>query len=175
MSTWNLANIVEEVTKILNEGYDGLQEHRSGTPTLEYLESVAKIRYSLSVVAKVLKNAHKGHHFMELIKAAAEVCSHRKVNCIDPTGQKDTVGPVIYLLKLIVRQYGMPCLRVAAQVHDWLIPDQLKSTQVSIDNGYVEHTRSMCILNLIGEISGSICHIWRSLQEHPRGCEWYHI
>ena len=133
MSTQNLASIVEKVTKVLTEGYGGLQERRSGTPTLEYLEGVAKVRYSLSVVAEVLKNAHKGHHFMELITVAAKMCSDHKVNCIDPTDQQNTVGPMIYLLKLIVRQYGMPCLRVAAQVHNWLIPAQLKSTQVSSD------------------------------------------
>ena len=69
---------------------------------------------------------------MELIRAAGRVCSDCEVNCIDPTGRKDTVGPVIYLLKLIVRQYGMPCLKAAAEVHEWLIPIQLKSTQVSV-------------------------------------------
>ena len=132
-STQDLSSIIEEVTKILIEGYSGLQEHRHCTPTLEFLEGVAKVRYSLSVVAKVLKNAHKGHHFMELITAAAKMCSDHKVNCIDPTDQQNSVGPEIYLLKLIVRQYGMPCLRVAAKVHDWLIPAQLKSTQVSSD------------------------------------------
>ena len=133
-STYNLASSVEEVTAILNEGYGGLQEHRYGTPTLEYLESVAKVRYSLSVIAEVLKEDHKGHHFMELLKAAAKLCSDCEINCIDPTGQTDTVGPVVYLLKLIVRQYGMPCLRVAAQVHDWLIPAQLKTKHVSNGN-----------------------------------------
>ncbi len=131
LSTYNLASIVEEVTKILNEGYDGLQEHQHGTPTLEYLESVAKVRYSLSVVAEVLKEDHRGHDFMELLKSAAKVCSDCEINCIDPTGRTDTVGPVVYLLKLIVRQYGMPCLSVAAQAHDWIVPAQLKSTHVN--------------------------------------------
>ena len=100
---------------------------------MEYLEGVAKVRYSLSVVAKVLKNEQYGHNFMELLRAAGRICSDHEVNCIDPTGRKDTVGPVIYLLKLIVRQYGMPCLKAAAEVHEWLIPAQLKSTQVSND------------------------------------------
>ena len=131
-STHNVASNFEEVTTIIIEGYNGLLEHRRGTPTLEYLEGVAKVRYSLSVVAEVLKNEQYGHHCMELIRAAGRVCSDCEVNCIDPTGRKDTVGPVIYLLKLIVRQYGMPCLKAAAEVHEWLIPTQLKSTQVSV-------------------------------------------
>lgn len=148
MSTCILASTIDEVTAILSEGYHGLREHQSGTPTLEYLEGVAKVRYSLSVVAEVLKDAHKGHHFMELISAAAKMCSDPEVNCIDPTGQTDTVGPVIYLLKLIVRQYGTPCLRVAAQTHDWLIPAQLRSTQV-IRNDKIENARSVCILKAL--------------------------
>lgn len=138
MSSQNVASIVEEVTTILLEGYNGLQEHRRGAPTLEYLEGVAKVRYSLSVVAEVLKSEQYGHHFMELLRAAGRICSDHEINCIDPTGRKDTVGPVIYLLKLIVRQYGMPCLKAAAEVHEWLIPAQLKSTQVSEDNGHVD-------------------------------------
>ena len=88
------------------------------------------VRFSLSVVAEVLKNEETGQHFMELLRAAGRLCSDREVNCIDPTGRKDTVGPVIYLLKLIVRQYGMPCLKAAAEIHEWLIPAQLKSEEV---------------------------------------------
>ena len=131
LSIQDVASIVEEVTKILEEGYDDLKQHQSGTPTLEYLEGVAKVRYSLSVVAEVLKDNHRGHYFAELLKAAAKMCSDGEMNRIDPTDRHNTVGPVIYLLKLIVRRYGTPCLRVAAQVHDWLIPAKLKSTHVS--------------------------------------------
>ena len=147
MATQDLVSIVQEVTAILYEGYGGLQEHRHGTPTLEYLEGVAKVRYSLSVVAEVLKEDCKGHYFVELLKAAARMCYDREINCIDPAEWQNTMGPLIYLLKLIVRQYGMPCLRVAAQVHDWLIPAQLKSKPVSNNNSLIiaENARSMCI------------------------------
>ena len=123
--------MLENVTKCLIEGYTALQEHVHGTPTLEYLEGVAKVRHSLSVVAEVLKSEDTGHQIMELLRAAARMCSDRDVNCIDPTGRRDTIGPVIYLLKLLVRQYGMPCLKAAAEVHDWIIPVELRSDQVS--------------------------------------------
>ena len=121
---------VEEVTKCLIQGFYALQEHRRGTPTLEYLEGVAKIRCSLSVVAEVLKNDDSGHHIMELLRAAERMCSDSDINCIDSTGHRDTVGPVIYLLKLLVRQYGMPCLKAAAEVHEWIIPAELRSDKV---------------------------------------------
>lgn len=125
----------EEVTAVLIDGYSALLEHRRGTPTLEYLEGVAKVRYSLSVVAEVLKDEENGQHSMELLRAAGRMCSDREVNCIDPTDRRDTVGPVIYLLKLMVRQYGMPCLKAAAEIHEWIIPAELKTEKV-INNNY---------------------------------------
>ena len=121
---------VHEATTILLQGFSTLREHHRGTPTLEYLEGVAKVRYSLSVVAEVLKSEENGQHIMELLRAAGRMCSDREVNCIDPTGRRDTVGPVIYLLKLMVRQYGMPCLKAAAEIHEWIIPAELKSEEV---------------------------------------------
>ena len=126
---FNMAHI-EEVTTILIEGYNGLHERRRGTPTLEYLEGVAKVRHSLSVIANILRSEQNGI-YMELLRAAKRLCSDRDVNSIDPTGEKDTMGPVIYLLKLVVRQYGMPCLKAIAENHDWLIPAELKSDRVS--------------------------------------------
>ena len=125
-----LADKACEATTILQEGFCALQEHHLGMPTLEYLEGIAKARFSLSVVAEVLKSEETGQHFVGLLKAAGQMCTDREVNCIDPAEQQNTMGPLIYLLKLIVRQYGMPCLRVAAQVHDWLIPAQLMSEEV---------------------------------------------
>jgi hypothetical protein len=125
-----LADKAHEATTILQDGFCALQEHHPGTPTLEYLEGVANVRFSLSVVAEVLNSEETGQHFMKLLKAAGQICSDREVNCIDPTERQNTVGPLIYLLKLIVRQYGMPCLSVAAQGHDWLVPAELKSQEV---------------------------------------------
>ena len=122
---------LEEVTRSLIQGYTALQDHRRGTPTLEYLEGVANVRYSLSVVAEVLRSKDTGRYVMELLRAAGQMCSDREVNCIDPTGHRDTVGPVIYLLKLLVRQYGMPCLKEVAEIHEWVIPAELISKKVT--------------------------------------------
>ena len=125
-----MADKALEARDILQESFYALQEHRQGTPTLEYLEGIAKARFSLSVVAEILKNEETGQNFVELLRAAGQMCCDREVNCIDPTGMKDTVGPVIYLLKLIVRQHGMACLKAAADIHEWLFPAQLKSEEV---------------------------------------------
>ena len=119
---------MQEVTRQLLQGYSALQEHqRCGTPNLEYLEGVAKVRYSLSFVAEVIKN---GEGFVDLLRAAGRMCSDHEVNCIDPSGSRDTVGPAIYLLKLLVRRYGMPCLKAAAETYDWIVPAELQSDEV---------------------------------------------
>ena len=124
-----------EATSILKD-YSALHNNQ-GTPTLEFLEGVAKVRYSLIVVAEVLKGEKNGQKFKDLLEAARTICSDRKVNCIDPNGRRDTVGPVIYLLKLLVRQYGMPCLNAAAEVHEWIIPAELRSTEVYLMVSYI--------------------------------------
>ena len=119
---------MEEVTVYLIQGYNALQEHhRYVAPNLEYLEGVAKVRYSLSVVAEVLKNEER---YVELLRAAGRMCADREVNCIDPSGARGTVGPVVYLLKLLVRQYGMPCLNAAAEDYDWIIPKEMRPDEV---------------------------------------------
>ena len=90
----------------------------------------ANIRFSLLALTEVLQNEQYGYHFMKLLRAAGHLCSDRQINCIDPTGRRDNVGPVIYLLKLLVRQYGLPCLKGAVEIHDWIIPAELKSDDV---------------------------------------------
>ena len=102
--------------------------------TLDYLEGVAKVRFALSVVAELLNQndqprSHKdGVLVVQLLHRAREVCVDTNINSIDDTGQRDTVGPVIFLIKLLVRQYGLNCLRRASGVHAWIVPEQLKQT-----------------------------------------------
>ena len=119
-----------EATNTLLEGFYALQETGcQDSPSFEYLEGIAKVRFALSVVAEVL-NSEENIQFVKLLRAGGKVCSDHQINCIDTTGRKNTVGPVIYLLKLMVRRYGMPCLKAAAEIYEWLIPFELKSEEV---------------------------------------------
>ena len=145
MSARNLtrAEKMEEVTRYVIQGYSALQDHhRHIAPNLEYLEGVAKVRYSLSVVAEVLKNEE---HHMELLRAAGRMCSDRDVNCIDPSSDRGTVGPVVYLLKLLVRQYGMPCLNAAVEKHDWIIPEEVQPDKVTTSSITLGAMLYLCI------------------------------
>ena len=117
----------ERAAAILEEGHLALQHHTGhshGEISLGYIEGVAKVRFALSVVAELL---HK-HEAMgpALLHGVREVCTDATVNHVDGTGQTDTIGPVLYLLKLIVRQYGFPCLAEVSTAHTWVVPPELR-------------------------------------------------
>jgi len=99
--------------------------HSHGKISLGYVEGVAKVRFALSVVAEQF---HKRITMKPaLLHAVRTVCTDSTVNHIDQTEQSDTTGPVLYLLKLIVRQFGFPCLKEVSVEHPWVMPDELKT------------------------------------------------
>ena len=129
---------IEETNMILQDGHRALRQHGqntgSGAVTLDYLEGVAKVRFASSVVAELLnqndqpRSSEDGVLVVRLLHQAREVCVDPNINSIDDTGQRDTVGPVVFLIKLLVRQYGLNCLQRASEDHAWIVPEQLKQT-----------------------------------------------
>lgn len=64
-----------------------------------------------------------------LLQLAEEVCSDPEINTTDfTTSDVDIVGPAIYLIKLLVRQYGFPCLKHVFKEHKWTVPEGLLMT-----------------------------------------------
>ena len=107
--------------------------------TLDLLEGVAKIRYALLVVADLLQQqvnemggaspasyAHIIHGAManRLIEEARHACT------IDLTGERNTTGPIVYLLKMIVHQWGFGCLEKVVERHQWVVPVELRQDEV---------------------------------------------
>ena len=125
------------IAETMNEGFAALHDMAIfENITVELLEGLAKLRFSLSVVADVLQkqstskqNIIPGTQTQLLVHTAQNVCSDLQVNVIDTSGHLDTTGPIIYLMRLLVRQYGMPCLEKVAIIYSWIIPTQLKSSQ----------------------------------------------
>ena len=113
----------ERAAQILQEGHLALS-HSHNKISLGYIEGVAKLRFALSVVAELFQN----HVAMKpaFLDAVREVCTDTTINHVDDTGQGDKIGPVFYLLKLIVRQFGFSCLTEVSAVHSWVIPPELK-------------------------------------------------
>lgn len=117
----------EIATGVLNEGHQALQHHTihsHGELSLGYIEGIAKLRFALSVVAELFHE----HVAIEpaLLNAVRRVCTDYIVNQFVGNGQTDITGPALYLLKLIVRQYGFPCLAEVSMENPWVVPHKLK-------------------------------------------------
>lgn len=125
-------------TNIIYEGMSALKSHKLVTPSLEYLEGVAKMRSALVVIAEMLVNGN-GEVDQDLLKAAETLCTDDIVNCINKVKLEKTVGPVIYLIKLLARQYGIPQLKAISESYDWVIPAVLLPKQVSYCIMYLDN------------------------------------
>lgn len=127
----NLVERAQKTTVLVKRGLHALQDHQQDTNTLaiDYIEGVAMARYSISVIAEVLKSGEKNEHFHELFIAAKQMCTDVNVNHVNPSSHIS--GPVIYLIKIIARQFGMPCLKEASENYPWIIPSALKGREVS--------------------------------------------
>ena len=115
---------------LLNEGRVTLRnciQNSIAGNSLEYLEGIAQLRFALSIVAEALNQPHD-IHTANLLHTARDMCTDPVINNIDDIGARDIVGPVFYLLKLLVRQFGLPCLRNAAEAYEWIVPKCLKTT-----------------------------------------------
>ena len=132
------------------------------TVSLDILESVARLRYALSVVSELFQlqvNVQDegfssqdpklyGHTASILIEEARYnenlwlfigvnfcVCFICRCACTDSrintTIEGNTTGPVVYFLKLLVRQAGFGCLNKIVHTHNWVVPHELRSDEVS--------------------------------------------
>ena len=124
----------------MNEGYVAvLYETASGPVNISVLllEGLAKIRFSLSVAADIFEkqssskqNIEMSSPMKQLVYTTQNICCDLKINVIDTTGNLDTTGPIVYLMRLLVRQYGMSCLEKVAGAYSWVIPKELRNEQV---------------------------------------------
>eukprot|EP00731_Ephydatia_muelleri_P024235 Em0016g506a len=121
----------EDVVDILEKAYTVLgNQHtrRFADVSVLYLEKVSHMRYGLSVVAEVLRRqvtvdeqpivAHR------LIQIANKICTDSTLNDFDPSV---CTGPSFFLLKLIVRHYGIACLEKIVANHPWVVPEILQN------------------------------------------------
>ena len=101
-------------------------------PTLPYLEAVAKLRYSLSVVAELLHTqltagrGEGGGYSLDvylLIEETKQCCSTPQLN-------QEEAGPGVYLVKLLMRQYGPSFLSTLTSdpTLQWVVPEHLRQS-----------------------------------------------
>lgn len=103
-----------------------------GGITLPYLEGIAKIRYSLSVVAELLHCQSSGErqclhtNYSRLLLEMAKKCCE-DVNLNYNETDKDS-GPGVFLVKQLARQYGVTFLTNVTSEEEmkWIIPINLR-------------------------------------------------
>ena len=59
------------------------------------------------------------------MRPVEELCADSRINTV--ASNTDVVGPAVYLVKLLVRQYGFPCLKQVCEIHPWIIPEGLRT------------------------------------------------
>ena len=97
--------------------------------SLHHLESVAAIRFAIMEVARVLyflfsiKGVDESHKIQQLV---SRLMQHTEEICVNATDTSDISGPALYLLKMIVRQFGFPCLNYLSEDFEWIIPNNLR-------------------------------------------------
>ena len=107
------------------------RDYRSHKPnSLGFLTGVAGIRFAISEIASI------HHHLFSVRDAGVSQDIQRLVSrlmqqaqgvCISTTNLNDLVGAVAFLLKMIVRQFGFPCLKYVSEQYEWIIPVSLRT------------------------------------------------
>ncbi len=124
---------LEGVIEILTKSHHVLREYRSNSViNIGYLEGVAGIRFAIMEVARLLHSdltENPQRLTFDIIHLAEEVCTDPFINTADfAASTEDAVGPALYLLKLLVRQYGFPCLKQVSEKYQWVLPEDLRTT-----------------------------------------------
>ena len=104
-------------------------QHHSPTSLL-YLEAVSKLRYSLSVVAELLYTQLTAERQQQYTHDALLLLEEAKRCCFIPQLNEDEAGPAVYLVKLLMRQYGPSFLSRVCDHTEllWVVPEHLRQT-----------------------------------------------
>ena len=94
---------------------------------------MAGIKFGLHVVAQLLHyqccqsqmSESISNPVKELFYKAREICTDKVINVFEVSYDKDVVGPGIYLVKLLVREYGLSSLTQISNIYKWIIPESL--------------------------------------------------
>ena len=138
-TTEHFQDKLSSATAMLQEAHSAFQvsSYSQGDALLYVLEGVAKARYGLSVVAVLLNELVSedsegtdsqplhGIIAQQLLQVAKALCTDEGINHIDIIGDSDSTGPIVYLLKLLVRDYGTHCLQRVSETHQWTLPPEL--------------------------------------------------
>ena len=126
--------------KILTNSYPVMVGYSTNPViTIGYLEGVAGIRFAIMEIANLLhsnysndrsrKSTREKQLHYQALQLAEDLCTNPTINTSDfAASGGDVVGPAVYLIKLLVRQYGFACLKDIFKQYEWIIPEGLRTT-----------------------------------------------
>lgn len=118
---------VEIVVRILEQH----RNYKSHAPnSLGYLNGVAGIRFAISEIASIHNFLYTNKHAektQDIQLLVSRLMQQAQDVCVSTTNPDDLLGPALYLLKLIVRQFGFPCLEFVSAEYEWVIPVTLRT------------------------------------------------
>ena len=111
--------------------------------SVSYLQGLARVRFAIWEIAALL-HSHFGQEGKtellyvqlsdnenKLMQLAKKVCTDPSINSTNFRSKNaDMSGPAIYLLKLLVRQYGFSLLKQASEKFVWIIPEGLRTADL---------------------------------------------
>ena len=130
-----LGEKVDFAERMLDRSHQALRAYEAkATISIDYLEAVACARYWMMEVAALLHSVFGDQQStqeqqqlaFQLVQIAEELCTDPHINTIDFTDE-DAVGPAVYLLRLLMRQYGSSCLKKVSGEHHWIVPNALRT------------------------------------------------
>lgn len=124
---------IEATSSIMSNSHQVLKGYESNhIVNISYLEAVAGMRFSLMEVATLLHTMQnltvsQTRLAVRLLQITEEVCTDPVINTIK-FAVEDVVGPAVYFLKLLVRQYGFDFLRKISEKYQWAVPEGIRRT-----------------------------------------------
>ena len=123
--------------------------------SIDYLEAVAATKFSITEFANFVHSQFSNDQeapldwtLIEQLDSATALIDQVQKICTDTfintttfsTGGTimDVIGPSVYLLKLLVRQYSYPCLKQASEKYLWIIPEGLRASNL-VCRGVISH------------------------------------
>lgn len=126
-------------SEILKDAHFTLTSYKSNPViSIGYLEAVAGAKFAITEVANFIHSqlidevvTRHSENVSALMERAREICSDTIVNITTVSSKSvDVTGPVVYLLKLLVRQFSFPCLKQASERYPWIVPEGLRTSNL---------------------------------------------
>lgn len=130
---------LQACTEILTKAHLTLIKYKSNPViSIDYLEAVAGTKFAIMEVAIFIHSqlidevaTRLDEHSKALMEQAKEVCTDTIINITTLYSKSvDVTGPVVYLLKLLVRQFSFPCLKQASEKYPWIVPEGLRTSNL---------------------------------------------